>query len=411
MAHLIAAYALAAIAILAYVAAILASRRRQRDIKPWLILCAFVFQSPDLLAAADSTWAASEPKSAVAQPSGQENLTGQLGGLVVDGANNDEPLSGAEVVLRGVRNDVLTPIATTRTDNDGHFSFTQLDVANGALYVAGVNRDGIHYPGPRVGLFPDAPQARVRLACFPGTSGDSPLVALRHEVDIQVAGQALEVTESILVMNPSLRGFAGADPGEEESTTLVIHPFPGFERVTFHLEQLGRSFQVIDGRLTTSLAWPPGQREIKFSYQLPIENRQLTLNRTLTLPTRYVQVRVKGVALEHVQANLADATAIQLEDIVQLTYNGEPLAAGAPFNVMLRGLSVPWTHHLRWLAPAGLALLVVGSLAQRRWRLRVPSATPNSAAQTTASQQASLPARSAVATKTKPPVPRAAARA
>lgn len=412
MSHLIASYLLAAFATLAYAAAILIRNRRLKELEqsltaaasrpqaahcapgnspsslrlfvsgPWLIPLAFACAATGQLAAADSP----APYSATAKSfettassqrtghdAGKSKPIGQLGGLVVDGARNDEPLPGAEVVLRGVRNDVLVPLATTHTDADGHFLFVDLEVADGALYVAGVNRDDIHYPGPRVGLFPEAPAARVRLVCFPGASGESPLVAVHHEIDIAVVGQSLAITESILVMNPSLRGFAGDDPNDEESVSLELRPFPGFERVTFHNEQLGRNFKAADNRLTTSLAWPPGQREIKFSYQLPIELRQLTLHRPLTLPTRRLQLRVTGIGPDQVRWNIADASVTRADNSIQFVREAEPLPRGDNLEVVLQGLPAPWTRHLRWLAPSALGLLVLGSLASRLWKLRCSS--------------------------------------
>lgn len=380
MSHLISAYTLAALAIVSYLSWLY---RQHRDLKRRrAALARRSACSPTAHAAAVAllawlvwpagTVAALEPASV---PS-QADLPGKVGGLVVDGSHRDQPLAGASVVLRGVVDNQLVPLAETTADEHGHFEFTDLPVSPAALYVAGVNRDGVHYPGPRLALFPDHVEERVRLVAYEGLRHPSPLVAVRHDIDIQASAQFLEITESIVVMNPTLRGFIG-DPGQvAEPTTLELRPFPGFETVTFHNESLGRQFSAHDHRLTTSLPWPPGQRDIRFTYRIPLDSSTVRLQRLLTLPCRELRIRCTGVDTTATSCNLPGLTSQHEQASVTFTLEHAQLPADQLLELSLGGLSLPWQRHLKWLAVGALLLLVLAAWSHqlRRAKQQVASA-------------------------------------
>ena len=63
-----------------------------------------------------------------------------------------------------------------------------------------------------------------------------------------------------------------------------------FAKVTFANEFFGRRFSSVDGHLVTSVPWPPGQRELRFSYLLANTQRRYVWQRTLDLPGAGVRV-------------------------------------------------------------------------------------------------------------------------
>ena len=77
------------------------------------------------------------------------------------------------------------------------------------------------------------------------------------------------VTESMSIDNPSSLCYVGKSPvSGAEPVTLQLAIPADFERTTFHKEFFGRQFSIVDGKLVTGVPWPPGRRELAFTYVL-----------------------------------------------------------------------------------------------------------------------------------------------
>lgn len=334
-------------------------------------LCGFLLASRSAAAQSDSP-ATNQAPTARASSTAQKGR-GAIGGLVVNGSDRDEPLVGVEVVLRRIDADEIAPVATTTTDEHGHFAFLGLPADKETWYVPGVNRDGVHYPGPRVPLTPETPAIRVRLTAYDGLTDPSPLVALRHVIQVRpnCATRTLQVTESIRVANPSPRGYVGQSANNESPVTLSLRPLPGFERVVFEDEYLAKSFRVHEGALTTDIPWPPGSREIAITYELPITGRTVTLAKPLDLPCGDVQLVVLDVEPNSVSGQiLSDQTpspqASSPAGEFRSDYQGAALPQGHVINLTLSSLPVSPLAYAKWLAIA--ALVVAIAIGFRRLR-------------------------------------------
>lgn len=290
---------------------------------------------------------------------------GVVEGVVLDGSHAQAPLVDVEVVLRAGQDGALLPVAKTTTDAQGWFQFRDLPVDRDVVYLAGANRDSIHYPGPRVRLQPESVETRVKLIAFDGIGAPSPLVAQAHEIDIQQVEGALEVSESILVSNPTTFAYVGQSQGDEEPVTLRLTVPDGLEKVTFAKEFHGRHFQLVDGQLTTSIPWPPGERTIEFNYRLPVERRHQVVARKLDLPTSNVQICVRGDNCEDVSCNLP---RVDGGNTAVLFVSSEPLAVNNELRIELGGLAVSWIAYGRGSALGLLVILSMGTVIYARRR-------------------------------------------
>jgi hypothetical protein len=288
---------------------------------------------------------------------------GSIEGVVLDGSHAQAPLAGVEVLLRAGRDGALLSVAKTTTDAQGGFQFDDLPVDRDVVYLAGVNRDSVHYPGPRVRLPPENVAVRVKLIAYKGIRTPSPLVARAHEIDIQQVEGALEVRESILVSNPTVFAYVGQAQSDETPVTLRLTVPDGLERVTFAKEFHGRHFELIDGQLTTSIPWPPGERTIEFNYRLPVERRNQVVVRKLDLATSNLQICVRGDKCADTSCNLPQITA---SDTSVMFVSTEPLVVNDEIRIELGGLAVSWIAYGRWGALGLLAILGVGTVIYAR---------------------------------------------
>jgi hypothetical protein len=203
----------------------------------------------------------------------------------------------------------------------------------------------------------------------------SPLVAAQHEIELRAETGMLTVTETIRVTNRSLQSYVGRDSeGAESSATLRLLIPQQFDKVTFAKEFFGRQFQLNEERLETQIPWTPGERELKFTYRLPVEQQHWAFRRPLDLPTERIRIRVFGQSSD-VTCNLA-ASEAQPEDAIVFESQGSLLPAGHAIEVQFGSLPVPWTAVAKWWALGGLAVLIFGTSAFMLRRRRPTVSAP-----------------------------------
>jgi hypothetical protein len=300
---------------------------------------------------------------------------GIIQGVVLH-ADDRKPVAGAEVGLRVKLEGRFVLIAETTADTCGRFTFRQLPLGEDFQYLPGANRDGVHYPGPRVQLTWEHPAADVRLTVCDAVRGPSPLVARRHEILICPESGLVKVSETILIDNPGPSSYVGqAVDGQSQPITLRLSIPADFQRTTFDQEFFGRHFTLAGGKLVTSIPWTPGPRELKFTYVLANPKSRFHWDRPLDLPCSDLTLIIRTARPDDVFCNLG-AKPLWRGDEVTFASSGRNLPAGLVICVDLGHLPVPWMAYGRWLALAvliGLAGTTGLVLAKRRTLARSAS--------------------------------------
>jgi hypothetical protein len=301
------------------------------------------------------------------------DAVGVVEGTVVNGSRGQTPVSGAKVVLRADHEGTLVPIAETTADNQGKFRFEQIPVSHNLVCLPGANYEGIHYPGTRVRIAGPTTAPAQKIVVYESVADPSPLVATRHEIDIRLDDGVLEATETIIVANRSLWSYVGSETDDgQPSATLRLSIPAQFKKVTFAKEFFGRQFQLNKETVETQIPWTPGQRELKFTYRLPIEDGHWSFRRPLDLPTEQMRLRVHGVRLNDVACNVTQAGELQ-DNAVVFDADSGTLPAGHTIELQFGNLPVSWTTYARWGAVAALAVLVLGTATFISRRRRTPS--------------------------------------
>jgi len=301
----------------------------------------------------------------LAQPNAPGDF-GTISGTAVNGTHGHTPLADAEIVLRASQEGAFVPVAQMTTDALGRFTFDELPLESDIIYLAGVNRAGVHYPGPRVRLDATHRAANIKLIAFDAIESPAPLISHRHEITVHPGKGFLDITETLTIQNPSLTAFIGTQEDENSPITLRLSLPAGFDKVTFDKEFHGRNFQIQGGHLTTGLPWPPGSRELKLTYRVPVTQRQAILSRILDLPTENAILRVIGKDIGLVTCNLPASTTASAGEVTFA--HTTLLRAGAKIELQLRSVPLRFETYGRWLAAAALAALVTGSAAFIRRR-------------------------------------------
>ena len=249
--------------------------------------------------------------------------------------------SGVDVALRVPLDGEFVVVAQTTTDADGRFRFSQLPLESPNLYLPGANLADIHFPGPRVTLDLDQPSASVTLVVFESTDDPSPLVVEDHKIVVQAESGVLRVRETMLIDNPSTTCFVGRPQHEGGGPVTLQLGIPAdFERITFDQEGFGRQFQLINGKLVTGVPWPPGKRELGFSYVIANQQGTRVWQRRVDLPSSHVQITVHGSNPQHVACSLPAATD-PMSGVIGFAAGDKPLGAGDVIQLELDRLPIP----------------------------------------------------------------------
>jgi hypothetical protein len=309
---------------------------------------------------------------AAALDSGTGSLSatgGVVHGIVVDGTKMGQPLVGVDVILRAGPGGELVPVAETKTDRHGTFLFEQVPLNPEIVYLPGANRDGVHYPGRRVRLDMDQRAAHVRIVTFTAVTTPSPLVAARHEIDIGVEGQALKVSETLLLSNPTRTTYVGRPMGNGTPVTLWLSIPKNFDRVTFDKEFFGRRFLVVEHQPVTDIPWLPGEQELRFTYHVPLAESAGRFLRPLDVPSSDVRVRVRGTGTALVSCNLPQTQGSASEIIFSSA--GATLPESFPLAIKIGALPFPWMKYARWSALIALLVLAAATVGvYRSWGRR-----------------------------------------
>ena len=272
-------------------------------------------------------------------------------------------------------NGEFVPFRETISDKQGRFRFERLPVGDGVVYQAGATRHGIFYPGPRIRLTDLQPIARTELSVCDAVASPSPLVLKKMDVIIRPETGLLKVTESLLLENPSHTCYVGeAAHDGADPVTLELSIPPDFERTTFDLEFFGRRFAMVNNKLVTSVPWPPGERELRYTYVLRNTQEVSQWKRPLDLPCSNVTVRVEGKSPDEVRCELLRRTAAD-EKAVVFESAGQELPAGQVLQVELGRLPLPWMTYGKWAAVAIMLGLIAGAgwLHFRRGKRQSPA--------------------------------------
>lgn len=301
---------------------------------------------------------------------------GVIRGAVINGSRSDNPIADAKVILQAGENGILEPVGQTTTDKGGNFRFDDIPIDPSVTFSIGAERDGIHYPASRFQLNTTRRSADVRIRAFDSVNSPSPLQALHHRIDIAVHDKLILVKESLRIANRSTATYVGQSAGDAPPTTLRLAIPPNFDRVTFASEFHGRRFRVVEHQLVTDIPWPPGEREIAFAYQIPLEESAGLFRRVLDLPTEDLAVRVLDGSATNLKCNLV--TARRTNHDVLFTASDQLLPASFAVELQIGEPPIPWAKYARWgaltlLGGLILATLLVGKLRGSGIARRQPS--------------------------------------
>jgi hypothetical protein len=197
---------------------------------------------------------------------------GSVSGTVTNGTTG-KPASGAEVILIQLQGG-MQPVANTKTDSTGHYSFEDAGLGAGAPMLIRVVYRGVNYHEP---VPPGKTTADVQV--FEPTDRPTAFAVSNHAIIVQPNGADLMVGEEYAIENKTQPpvAFYRADgsfnfsiPDGADFNQASAWGSAGMPVVQGTIEK---------GKNKWAIAFPfrPGESGVRISYKLPYPGNQITL--------------------------------------------------------------------------------------------------------------------------------------
>jgi hypothetical protein len=253
---------------------------------------------------------------------------GTVHGVVTNRTLN-KPAGNIEVTLINLQQG-MTPIATTRSDAQGQFSFDNPAIGAGPMLLR-ASYQGVTFNTP---LFPGKPA--VDLEIYDLTNDPKSLTVVSHVVIFEPANGKLIGAEEYMVQNSTSppKAFYRSD-----GSFLFPIPEKGtVQQVAAIASSTGMPVPqvVIDKTKDTkaiAYSFRPGETSIRLSYELPYPSNSATVR----IPAAYPNMKLLVVAPPGVSLSAPGLQSAGQEQGMML-YAHEPMAEKSSLNVTLSGV-------------------------------------------------------------------------
>ena len=220
---------------------------------------------------------------------------GVLTGRVIN-ETTGRPAAGTEVELTGADEDgsdrVTRTITTTR---DGTYRFDGLPTGTDWLYVVDATYDGGLFPGSAFG-FPEGepPRLETSLRVWDTITDPDSVLVTRDAMFVLPADNAVDIVESVTVVNQTDFAYIGRGGGTDESSTTFGFGLPsGANNVQIQNASLDvPELKATDFGFGVTVALPPGESRFTYTYRVPAAGSTYVLSKTALYPTADLQVFV-----------------------------------------------------------------------------------------------------------------------
>jgi len=249
----------------------------------------------------------------------------------VNNATTGKPAASVEVVLIQLQGG-MTPVATTRSDANGRFTFDNAGIGAQPMLVRAVYK-GVNFHQP---LPPG--KDTVTVDVFEPTQDAKTISVPSHVVIFQPSGSNLTVGEEYEVKNDAKPpqayyktdgNFVMTLPEKANLKQIAASGPSGMPVVQAPIDK-GKN------RYAIAFAFRPGENEVRLSYELPYPNNSTSVK----LPTVFGGGRLLVVAPPGVQLT-GDGLQMAGQEQGMNVYERALVTEGTPVTVLLNGTATP----------------------------------------------------------------------
>jgi len=306
------------------------------------------------------------PAAASAQAASQTRLTVDVKSRTLNGAT----VVGDEVTLQLFKRQEQSDSLQARVGEDGKAVFENVPTGPEMAAVACAKHQNMAFRSQPVLLSPTAGGFSADVQVFDVSTDASRLSVGIHHVMVAVRSTSLEFTEYMQLNNPSDMAVIGSQRDDRNRPMVLQIMLPaGFKDLTTssYLEQ--EAIVVTSDGFYDTMAVPPGEHQVAFSYKVDIGRGTVQIAKGITLPTSELLVfwehgQGKLEGLGEPNDRLVNAEGVPIE-----YYRRSGLKPGENVAFQISGFNVKESDAQTWIILA-VAFAVIALVAVLRLRPR-----------------------------------------
>jgi len=199
---------------------------------------------------------------------------------------NGQSTVGDEVLIHIYSDGALAGTRKGQVGDDGTAVFEDLPTGPHVFAVPRARHQDMMFAGPITALEPSQSPFAVRVAVYDVTFDSSVLSVGMHHIMLKAQPGTLEVTEFMQLVNSSDMAVSSDQRNDHNEPIIVQIMLPeGFKNLqtTSYFEQ--SDLVVTQDGFYDTMAVPPGEFPLNFSYSLEIDSPTMEIVKPITLPT------------------------------------------------------------------------------------------------------------------------------
>lgn len=265
----------------------------------------------------------------------QEIRSGIIRGQMVNQTGEDLP-DDLVVTLHAFESMQLTGTYTTTISPDENFTFEDIEMSAGRIFVASTEYNGAMYGSDIVTVEEGVDEVSINIPIF-GTLADTSVLTvdrLHLFFDFSIP-ETVQIIELYLISNPTDRTVVAS---EEGGPVLTFDLPEGATNLQFQDSVLGERYIETPEGFGDTEAVPPGigQHQVLFAYEMPYK-RSIDYEKKFDLPISDVVVLLPEIGVRVNSDMLEDAGTRDVEGEMYHMYNSGNIEPGTTFEVSLSG--------------------------------------------------------------------------
>jgi hypothetical protein len=305
------------------------------------------------------------PGVCLAQAAPQARVTVEVRNKTAKGA----AVVGEEVSLLLFRGQEQIDSRQATAGQAGKAVFEKVPTGQDMTAIARAKHQNMAFTSLPVSLDPAAGELSATVEVYDVSTDTSKLFVGTHHIIVAVRSASLEVTEYMQLTNPSDMAITGARRDDRNQPIVIEGRLPrGFKdlAVSSYLEE--EALVVGPEGFHDTMAVPPGEHHVAFSYKLDINRNTMEIAREITLPTSELMIfwqhgQGKLEGLGEPAGRLVNAEGAPVE-----YYRRSDLKPGERVAFQISGFNVKQSDRYTWviLIAVFVAAAVIALLRLRR---------------------------------------------
>ena len=241
------------------------------------------------------------------------------------------------------------------TDDKGSFEFTGLDTGSDYVYQLTVVYQDEEYLFRPVSFTEGETVRTDNLVVASPTSSDEMIGVRRAHVIVTVGPESLEVSEYYQFANYGNTTYVGSGDAGQGSRETLRFLLPQ-DAVDLVMDGDVRGIEEIPGGFVDTMIFPPGIREIQYSYRIEVTSEAYSLPVTLYYPVESLELFVMGEDVDVICDQLVLGEPLDMGDTQAIRFDGSWLERNTTLDIRLSGLGDSGGGLFSW---QGIVILVV----------------------------------------------------